>query len=182
MPSLKALFAGFKLKSPLTPRAPGVSRDGFLARMRLLKIFLLGLLLAGAPGLGWGAVAPHVEAASGGAAAAEEHGLTQHAVEITRINTPLGPFPITNSMLVTWIVALVLIVFAQLATRRMKEVPEGAQNFWEWMVESLHNFLEGIIGHHLVQRTFWFFATIFIFILFSNWIGLLPGLGTVGWG
>ena len=60
-----------------------------------------------------------------------------------------------------------LIVFAQVATRRMKEVPEGAQNFWEWMVESLHHFLEGIIGHHLVQRTFWFFASIFIFILFA---------------
>jgi len=39
----------------------------------------------------------------------------------------------------------------------------------EWMVESLHNFLDGIIGHHLVHKTFWFFATIFIFILFSNW-------------
>ena len=84
-------------------------------------------------------------------------------------------------MVVTWIVALGLILFAQLATRDMKEVPEGAQNFWEWMVESLHDFLDGIIGHHLVHRTFWFFATIFIFILFSNWAGLIPGLGTVGW-
>jgi len=108
----------------------------------------------------------------------EEHGLPQHAVEIAR---PFG-FPITNSMLVTWFVALGLIVFAQVATRTMKEVPEGAQNFWEWMVESLHDFLEGIIGHHLVQRTFWFFASIFIFILFSNWVGLIPGIGTIGLG
>ena len=50
-------------------------------------------------------------------------------------------------MVVTWIVALGLIIFAQIATRKMKEVPEGAQNFWEWMVESCYDFLEGIIGH-----------------------------------
>ena len=68
------------------------------------------------------------------------------------VHTPVGPFPITNSMVVTWIVAVGLIVFAQVATRKMKEVPEGAQNFWEWLVESLHDFLEGIIGQHLVQR------------------------------
>ncbi len=111
-------------------------------------------------------------------AASEEHGLSQKAVEITR----LFGFPITNSMVVTWIVALGLIVFAQAATRNMKQVPEGSQNFLEWLVEGLYRFLEGIIGPHLVQRTFWFFATIFIFILASNWVGLLPGVGSIGWG
>jgi hypothetical protein len=99
-------------------------------------------------------------------------------MEIAR---PFG-FPITNSMVVTWIVAIALIVFAQVATRRMTQVPGGAQNFLEWMIESLHNFLESILGPHLVQRTFWFFATVFIFILTANWIGLLPGAGTIGWG
>jgi F-type H+-transporting ATPase subunit a len=64
----------------------------------------------------------------------------------------------------------------------MKQVPEGAQNFLEWMVEGVYNFLEGIIGPNLVQRTFWFFATTFIFILSANWLGLLPGAGTIGWG
>jgi F-type H+-transporting ATPase subunit a len=107
----------------------------------------------------------------------EEHGLPQSAVPILH---PFG-FPITNSMVVTWIVALGLIVFAQLATRRMKDVPDGAQNFWEWLVESLSSFLEGVIGAHLVKRTFWFFATVFIFILFANWAGLIPGIGTIGW-
>ena len=91
----------------------------------------------------------------------EEHGLPQEAVEIAR---PFG-FPITNSMVVTWIAALGLIVFAQVATRNMKHVPGGAQNLLEWLVEGLYDFLEGIIGPHLVKRTFWFFATIFIFIL-----------------
>src|SRR5438128_2117781 len=85
-------------------------------------------------------------------------------------------------MLVSWIVALAVILFAQIATRNIKTVPTGAQNFWEWLVESLYNFLEDIIGHELVKKTFWFFATIFIFILFCNWFGLIPGVGTVGWG
>jgi F-type H+-transporting ATPase subunit a len=73
-------------------------------------------------------------------------------------------------------------VFAQAATRKMTEVPGGAQNLLEWLVEGLYGFLESIIGSHLVQRTFWFFATIFIFILAANWISLLPGVGTIGWG
>jgi len=112
------------------------------------------------------------------AAGSEQHGLSQQAVEIAR---PLG-LPVTNSMVVTWIVAVALILFARTATRDMKGVPGGAQNFLEWLVEGLYGFLEGVIGPHLVKRTFWFFATIFIFILSANWFGLVPGVGTIGWG
>ena len=111
-------------------------------------------------------------------AEAEEHGLPQKAVEIAR---PFG-FPVTNSMVVSWIVAVGLIIFARAATRDMKHVPGGAQNLLEWLVGSLYDFLESIIGPHLVKRTFWFFATIFIFILSANWVGLIPGVGTIGWG
>ncbi|HEX6650330.1 MAG TPA: F0F1 ATP synthase subunit A [Pyrinomonadaceae bacterium] len=107
-----------------------------------------------------------------------ENSLPQQAVEIGRV---FG-FPITNSMLVSWIAALGLIIFAQLATRKMERVPSGAQNFLEWLVESLANFLEGILGPHLMNRTFWFFATVFIFILCANWVGLIPGVGAIGWG
>jgi F-type H+-transporting ATPase subunit a len=150
--------------------------------MRFIRTILVLLVLAGVGLAISGARAAEQnqpEAASAQAGGAQqEHGLSESAVEIAQ---PFG-FPITNSMLVTWIVAVGLIIFAQIATRNMKEVPKGAQNFWEWLVESLHNFLEGIIGRHLVNRTFWFFASIFIFILFCNWLGLLPGLGTIGWG
>ena len=110
--------------------------------------------------------------------APEEHGLSQKAVEIAR---PFG-FPITNSMVLMWIVAVGLILFAQIATRTMKDVPEGPQNFLEFLIEALYSFLEGIIGRHLVDRTFWFFASIFIFILAANWVGLIPGVGSIGWG
>ena len=113
------------------------------------------------------------------ASAKEEHeALPLKAAELFHI----GKFTVTNSMFVTWIVAAGIIVFAQTATRKIKPVPAGAQNFWEWLVESLHNFLESIIGRELVRKTFWFFATIFIFILFVNWFGLIPGVGTIGWG
>jgi len=111
-------------------------------------------------------------------ASAEEHGLPRKAVEIAR---PFG-FPITNSMAVSWIVAVGLIIFSRVATRNMKQVPGGAQNLLEWLVGGLYNFLEAIIGPHLVKRTFWFLATVFIFILSANWVGLIPGVGTMGWG
>jgi F-type H+-transporting ATPase subunit a len=94
----------------------------------------------------------------------------------------IGKFAVTNSMLLTWIVAAGIIIFAQIATRNIRPIPSGIQNFWEWLVESLYNFLENIIGRELVRKTFWFFATLFIFILFVNWFGLIPGVGTIGWG
>jgi F-type H+-transporting ATPase subunit a len=108
----------------------------------------------------------------------EEHELSPKAGEIGRV---FG-FPITDSMVTSWIVALGLIVFARIATRRMKLVPGGAQNLVEWMVGGLYGFLEGMLGEHLVKLTFWFLATTFIFILCTNWFGLIPGIGTVGWG
>jgi F-type H+-transporting ATPase subunit a len=113
------------------------------------------------------------------AAAKEEHeAVPLKPAELFHI----GKFTVTNSMLVTWVVAVGMIGFAQAATKNIKPVPDGKQNFWEWLVESLYNFLESIIGRELVKKTFWFFATIFIFILFVNWFGLLPGVGTIGWG
>ena len=87
---------------------------------------------------------------------AAAHGLPESAVEIAR---PFG-FPITNSMVVTWIVAVALIVFAQLATRKMTAVPGGAQNFLEWLVQGVYEFLESIIGAHLVKRTFWLLRSV----------------------
>lgn len=107
-----------------------------------------------------------------------EHGLSEKALEIAR---PFG-FPVTNSMLVTWIAAAGLLVFARAATRNLAQVPGGAQNLLEWLIESTYNLLESVIGAHLVKKTFWFFATIFLFILAANWISLVPGVGTIGWG
>jgi F-type H+-transporting ATPase subunit a len=149
------------IRSPLSP--PTKMRNRYF-RASILTL-LCGLALA-ASGM------------AAEAAPAEHEGVPLKAAPLVQI----GKFAITNSMLVTWIVAAGLIIFAQVATRRIKPIPTGIQNFWEWLVESLYNFLEGIIGRELVRKTFWFFATIFIFILFVNWFGLLPGVGTIGWG
>src|SRR5262245_39560969 len=131
--------------------------------MQLLRFLFLVAVLALPIGL-LAAEAPAVEAdAAHGdthAAAEEHHGLPPAAVDLFRI----GPLPVTNSMMVTWAVALGLIIFAQVATRKIQVVPTGLQNFWEWLVESLHDFLEGVIGSELVKKTFWFFAPTFIFI------------------
>jgi F-type H+-transporting ATPase subunit a len=136
----------------------------YFLRTKLVALFIIGSLIA--------------PAMSFAAEAAEHETLSLKATPLFQI----GKFSVTNSMLVCWIVALAVIIFAQIATRNVKTVPSGAQNFWEWLVESLYNFLESIIGRDLVKKTFWFFATIFIFILFTNWAGLIPGFGTIGWG
>ena len=145
--------------------------------LRLLPLLLTALAL-----LAFGSLVPRADAAElapAPAGATEEHEALSLKAEPV---FSLGKFTVTNSMLVTWVVAAGIIVFAQMATRKIKAVPDGMQNFWEWMVEGLYNFLESVIGSHLVRKTFWFFATIFIFILFLNWFGLIPGVGTVGWG
>ena len=143
--------------------------------MRRFSPLLLILIAAVLAGGGFATVALGAEPAH---VTTEEHHLSLKPIVLFEI----GKLAVTNSMVVSWIVAAGIIVCAQLATRKITPVPKGLQNFWEWLVESLHNFLESIIGRDLVRRTFWFFATIFIFILFVNWFGLIPGVGTIGWG
>lgn len=153
--------------------------------MRFVWTVSLLLLLAATTFGGYGAEAAKVAPSSAHATAqadqaqhGEEHGIPKNA-ERLGANESL---PITNSMIVTWIVAALIIWRARVATKQMKDVPDGPQNFWEWLVESLEGFLEGIVGAALARKTFWFFATIFIFILATNWFGLLPGVGSIGWG
>jgi F-type H+-transporting ATPase subunit a len=92
----------------------------------------------------------------------------------------LGFFKITNSMIAMWVVAAVVIIVAQLASRKTSLLPSKLQNLVEMVVESLQNFLGGIMGAKLARETFWFFGSVFIFIICANWMGLLPGVGTIG--
>jgi len=89
--------------------------------------------------------------------------------------------PITNSMIMVWVAVGLIVLFCRAATRKMTLVPAGFQNFAEWAMESLYDFLENLMGAHLTKRTFWFFGTIFFFILVTNYLALIPGVGTVGW-
>jgi F-type H+-transporting ATPase subunit a len=121
-----------------------------------------------------------VSFAGGDASAQAEthHGLPQGAVVLT---PDWFPLPITNSMVMVWIVVVCIVVVCQMGTRKMRLVPSGLQNFVEWAIESLYLFVEGILGEHMTKKTFWFFSTVFIMILCVNWFGLIPGVGTIGW-
>lgn len=93
----------------------------------------------------------------------------------------IGGFPITNTMLLAWIAMGILIFFGSAATYRLTPVPGRLQNFFELVVEQSYNFVKGIIGSDKdTERVYPFIVTFFIFILLSNWLGLIPGVGTIG--
>lgn len=87
---------------------------------------------------------------------------------------------ITNSTLFALIVTAAIVIFARAATSNMQLVPEGRQNVFEALLGGLYDLLEGIVGKHMIPKVFSLLATIFIFIVTSNWFGLLPGVGTIG--
>jgi F-type H+-transporting ATPase subunit a len=101
-------------------------------------------------------------------------------VQPNRLLPSLGWF--TNSFLFTVIVTGLIVVAARAATRRMDLVPRGAQNFIEALVETLYTTFENIVGRHMITKVFPVIATLFIFICAANWFGLVPGVGTIGWG
>ena len=105
----------------------------------------------------------------------EHHALPLYAPKLSEF------LPISNSTIAVWIAVGLIVLFCKAATKEMKLIPTGLQNFAEWMIETLYDFLEGLLGKHLTSRTFWFFGSIFFFILTTNYLGLLPGVGTIGW-
>src|SRR5476651_339015 len=91
-------------------------------------------------------------------------------------------FEINNSMVAAGIASLLVIVVVQTAMRAPKLVPSGLQNLVEWIVEVMSNFLETVVGRETMQRGFWFFAGLFVFIFVGNLLALIPGFGTFGYG
>ena len=85
----------------------------------------------------------------------------------------LGPLEISNHILSAWLVMLVLVVLAILATRSMKLVPSGLQNLAEVIVEGLVGLIQQTAGPK--GRAFApVVMTAFLFILSANWLGTLP--------
>ena len=89
---------------------------------------------------------------------------------------------ISNSIVVAVIVTVGVLLFTRMATKRMELIPGSKQNLVEYLVEFLYGQVEGIVGKHVAPKAFPLLATVFIFILASNWFGLLPGVGTIGFG
>lgn len=90
----------------------------------------------------------------------------------------IAGFPVTNSMLVAWVAALLLIGLGFVATRKLADVPRGSQNFFELIVETILSGIDTVThNRNESQRFFPLIATIFLFVLLVNWAGLLPGMG-----
>jgi F-type H+-transporting ATPase subunit a len=169
----------------------GKSRASIATRLALLLCAVLAFAFAPARIAANVPAGEHAAEATGHGEAHAEHAEEHHGLPSaapTFGDRSQGAW-VNSSMIVTWFVAGLVILFAQIATRRVRStadaanhVPNGAENVWEFLVESLHGFLTEIIGPALAKKTFWFFATIFILILSVNWFGLFPGVGTIGWG
>lgn len=90
-------------------------------------------------------------------------------------------FPITNTLLMSWIAMVIIVGFFLLGTKTLKKVPAGLQNMVEALYEGALGFIDVVTGER--SRSELFFPLVFTFLLFiltSNWLGILPGLGSIG--
>jgi F-type H+-transporting ATPase subunit a len=107
--------------------------------------------------------------------AAEKPGVEAMAAPLFQI----GPLPITNSMLMTWIVAVGLIILVRLMVGKPRLVPNHGQAMVEGVLEWLKDIVGPIIGSRAIAATFPLLTGLFVFILIENWSGLIPGVGTI---
>jgi F-type H+-transporting ATPase subunit a len=91
----------------------------------------------------------------------------------------VGQLAVTNTILTAWVVIILLVLFARFSTLNMRLLPSGAQNFWELMVELWVGQVERMMGPRRGRRFLPLIATAFIFIVFSNWFGVLPIVGPI---
>jgi F-type H+-transporting ATPase subunit a len=92
----------------------------------------------------------------------------------------IGPLPVTNTLIGTWISIIALLLIFFFGTRRRNLIPSGMQNVVEWIVEYLLNLTEGVSGKVKAKKFFPLVATFFIFILFCNLLDVFPGVDTIG--
>lgn len=93
----------------------------------------------------------------------------------------IGSFPVTNTLINAVVVSIGLIVLAIYLRGRLQEVPSGAQNFAEVVLETLLGYADQVTGDR--QKSIRFLpivGTLFIFILISNLLGVFPGIGSIG--
>lgn len=88
---------------------------------------------------------------------------------------------VSNTLLTSWLAMGLLIGVAYFGTRRISMVPSGLQNFLEIIIEGLFDFFNSVFENtKRTKKYFSLLATFFIFIIVSNWLGLLPGVGSIG--
>lgn len=89
-----------------------------------------------------------------------------------------GPLPISNTLLVSWIIMGILVGVSALGTRRVALIPEAWQNFLEVIVEGAYNTVQEL-AHGRTKFIFPIVTTFFLYIIAANWLGLLPGFSTI---
>src|SRR2546422_3903879 len=92
----------------------------------------------------------------------------------------VGGANITNTMVTSWLVVATMIIVVLLTTRRWEMVPRGAQNVVEAVIEAFYNLVVNVAGEKNGRRFFPVVATIFFFVLASNWLSLLPVFNVIG--
>ncbi|MDD5342320.1 MAG: F0F1 ATP synthase subunit A [Patescibacteria group bacterium] len=94
----------------------------------------------------------------------------------------LGGFPITNTLIASWVSVLFLVSStARLQAKGLKAIPKGIQNVFEFVIEAFLKLMDGVTQDRAQSiRFFPWVMTIFLFIITSNWMGILPGFGTIG--
>jgi len=99
----------------------------------------------------------------------------------TLFTIPVLGLPVTNSMVCTWIVAALIIVIVRVTTwKNIREIPSGGQNVMEALVEGWEGLIGDILDKRVAAWVFPFATTFFIFILMSNLVDLVPGVGSIG--
>lgn len=92
-----------------------------------------------------------------------------------------GPLTITNSLISSWLAVAILIILFFAIGKKIKEIPRGIQNIFEMILESALLLADSITGNRKKTEKFMpICLTLFLFILINNWLGLLPGVGTMG--
>jgi F-type H+-transporting ATPase subunit a len=91
----------------------------------------------------------------------------------------IGPLPVSNSMVTSWVVAFVLIVVIRWSVGRAKLRPSRGQVVVEALVQGVLDLTSPIVGKKVAKVTFPLLVGLFTFILIQNWSGLFPGVGTV---
>lgn len=107
-------------------------------------------------------------------------GPTPHITIAAEELTKIGPVKLTNTMVTSWFVVGFIIIFFLLATRRWSLVPSGLQNFVEAALEAFYTLVVNVAGEKNGRRFFPVVATIFLFVVISNWLSLTPIFNSIG--
>ena len=115
---------------------------------------------------------------------AEVSELTSTTHEVSLAAEPIfhvGAWPITNSLLNTWIVVLLVIIFSLAIRLKLKKIPTGLQNLFEILIEQALKLCDSVTGDRKKSdKVFPMVFTFFIFVLLNNWLGMVPGIGSIG--